>query len=120
VRVDVTDANGGNIGILNNDAGADLSIVGGRVRPTGNTSNITLIDSKGVLTVTGLTVDMTNAGHAQPSTGINLQAPQSSVTGSTIKVSNVVGATGIEVQAGASPSTVDDNDFIGSGSRNWS
>jgi hypothetical protein len=49
---------------------------------------ITLIDSQGVLTVTGLTVDMTNGGHAQASTGINLQAPRSSVTGSTIKVSN--------------------------------
>lgn len=125
VRVDVTDANAGNIGILNNDANANLSIVGSivggsRVRPTGNNKPITLIDSKGVLTVTGLTVDMTNAMHAQNSTGIILRAPNSSVTGSTINVNNSVApnAIGIDVKAGASKSTVEGNTFNGFGFAN--
>lgn len=120
VRVDVTDATAGNIGILNNDANANLSIVGGRVRPTANTNAITLIDSKGVLTVTGLTVDMTNAMHAQNSTGIILRAPNSSVTGSTINVNNSVApnAIGIDVKAGASKSTVEGNTFNGFGFAN--
>jgi len=115
VRVDVTDANGNNIGILNNDAGANLSIIGGRVRPTGNNSPITLIDSQGVLTVTGLEVDMTNAGHTQDSKGIILNASPSLVTGSTIKVSNSTNAVGIDVQGTANPSTVVGNTFKGSG-----
>jgi hypothetical protein len=116
VRVDVTDLNASNIGILNNDASANLSIVGGRVRPTSNNTPITsLIDSKGVLTVTGLEVDMTNAGHTQNSTGIILQASPSLVTGSTIKVSNKVGSVGIKVQGTANPSTVVGNTFKGSG-----
>jgi hypothetical protein len=122
VRVDVTDANAANIGILNNNANINLSIVGGRVRPTvsATTQAITLIKSIGVLTVTDLTVDMTNGGHARNSTGIFLNAPGSSVTGSTINVNNstVPGnkAIGIDVQGTASPSTVEGNTFIGFGS----
>jgi hypothetical protein len=113
VTVDVADVNAANIGILNN---ATLSIVGGRVRLTGNNNAITLIDSVGVLSATGLTVDMTDGSrHVQASTGIDLQARTSLVTNSTIKVSNAAGATGIRVQPGANPSTVDDNEFIGLG-----
>jgi hypothetical protein len=115
VTVDAANA-GSAIGILNNDASINLTIVGGRVRTTGNAGAVTLIDSKGVLTATGLTVDMTNGGHAQASTGIVLQAAGSSVTGSTISISNPSSpsAKGINVQAG--PSTVKGNTFIGSGS----
>jgi len=120
VRVDVTDATANNVGIRNNDASANLSIVGSivggsRVRPTGNANVITLIDSKGVLTATGLEVDMTNIGHTQNSTGIILRAATSLVTGSTIKVSNKAGAVGIDVQGTANPSTVVGNTFKGSG-----
>jgi hypothetical protein len=123
VRVDVDDAAAGTIGINNNDTTANLSIVGGTVRPidgdnvSTTTNAITLIDSTGVLTVTGLTVDMTNAGHKQASKGIILRAPASLVTGSTIKTNrantNLTNAIGIEVQAGASKSTVEGNTFIG-------
>jgi len=115
VRVDVTDANANNIGILNNDASANLSIIGGRVRPTGNNNDIILIQSNGVLTVTGLEVDMTHDDHAQNSKGIVLKASPSLVTGSTIKVSNSTNAVGIEVQGTANPSTVVGNTFKGSG-----
>lgn len=124
VKVDVVDANTGNIGILNN-ANGNLSIVGGEVRLTRTTSHqpITLIDSQGVLTVTGLTVDMTNSGgtaHAQNSKGIILRAPGSSVTGSTIKVNNGPNTTnkaiGIDVKSTASKSTVEGNTFEGFGS----
>jgi nitrous oxidase accessory protein NosD len=119
VRVDVADDSTATtptiIGIKNNDAAANLSIIGGRVRPTDNSSGITLIDSQGVLTVKGLTVDMANAGHAKPSTGIVLRAPGSSVTGSTIVVSNNATAEGINVQATASKSTVEGNTFIAAG-----
>jgi hypothetical protein len=130
VRVDVADAveiQGGNvvarsIGILNNDASVSLSIIGGRVRPiappVANRGAITLIDSQGVLAVTGVEVDMTNDGHAQNSIGINLQRRRSSVTNSTIKVCNAANATGIKVQPSADPSTVDDNEFIGPGGNN--
>jgi hypothetical protein len=114
VRVDVLDASG-SFGIKSNDANVNLSIIGGRVRPTGNNNPITLIGSQGVLTVTGLEVDMTNGGHAQASTGIVLNKAGSSVTGSTIKVSNNSGATGIIVQSTASKSTVVGNTFISSG-----
>jgi hypothetical protein len=115
VRVDVK-GNANNIGILNNDASANLSIVGvSRVRPTSNGGAMTLIDSKGVLTVTGLEVDMTNGGHAQNSKGIILRAATSLVTGSTIKVSNSTNAVGIEVQGTANPSTVVGNTFTASG-----
>jgi hypothetical protein len=118
VRVDVTDANANNIGILNN---ANLSIIGGRVRPTGNSKAITLIDSKGVLTVKGLTVDMPNVSsgteHKQASKGIVLRAATSSVTDSIIYVANAASgnAIGINVQAMANPSTVVGNTFIGAG-----
>jgi len=116
VRVDVTDA-GSSIGILNNNANINLTIVGGRVQSTGNSAgaNIILIKSEGVLTVTGLTVDMTNGGHTQNSTGIFLNAPGSLVTGSTIKMNKGTGtgnATGIDVKVQASPSTVEGNTFI--------
>jgi hypothetical protein len=114
VRVDVEDELG-NVGIRN-AANANLTIIGGRVRPIGgNNDTITLIDSEGVLTATGLTVDMTNDGHARDSKGIVLQAAGSSVTNSTIKVSNNTSAVGIKVENTANPSTVDDNEFIGSG-----
>jgi hypothetical protein len=117
VRVDVTNA-GGSVGILNNDTNINLTIVGGRVRTTGNAGPVTLIDSKGVLTATSLEVDMTNAGHQQNSTGIVIRAAGSSVTNSTIKVNNDAsaggtGAIGIDVQAG--PSTVANNNFVGFG-----
>jgi hypothetical protein len=116
VRVDVTDATAGNFGIKSNDANVNLSIVGGRVRPTGANANpVTLIDSKGVLTVTGLTVDMTKGGHAQISTGIVLRAPGSLVTSSTINVSNNTSAKGIKVENAASKSTVEGNTFTASG-----
>lgn len=112
VKVEVKDAAANNIGILNDDPNANLTIVGGRVQPIGGDNNpITLIESKGILTVTGLTVDMTNAGHAQGSTGIVLKAAGSSVTGSTIFVSNNMNAVGIDVQGTASPSTVVGNTF---------
>jgi hypothetical protein len=124
VRVDVADDSGATnpiiIGIKNNDAAANLSIVGGRVRPISNTTTdkpVTLIRSDGVLTVTGLTVDMTNAGHAQASTGILLNKAGSFITGSTIKTNRATTAStnaiGINVQAGASKSTVEGNTFIG-------
>jgi hypothetical protein len=114
VRVDVA-ANSGNVGILNNTAGVNLSIVGGEVRPTTSGQNITLINAVGVLTVTGLTVDMT--GHTKASTGILLQLPGSLVTGSTISIGNPSSgnAIGINVQGTASPSTVEGNTFIGFG-----
>lgn len=117
VRVDVANASG-SIGILNNATNINLTIVGGRVRTTGTAGPITLIESKGVLTVTGLEVNMTNGGHAQTSTGIVLKAAGSSVTGSTIKVNNASSpnAIGIDVQSTASKSTVEGNTFIGSGS----
>jgi hypothetical protein len=118
VRVDVKDTSAVNVGILNNDVNVDLTIVGGRVRPTANASPITLIDSQGVLTVRGLEVDMTNAGHSQASTGIVLRAAGSLVTNSTIKVCNNAAATGIDVKATASPSTVKGNTFIGPGAPN--
>jgi hypothetical protein len=117
VRVDVTDAVANNTGILS-DANANLSIIGGIVQPTGSTSNaITLIKSNGVLTVKDLTVDMTGGStpaHTGASTGIVLNAPGSSVTGSIIYVNNASSSVkGIDVQAG--PSTVKGNTFIGSG-----
>jgi hypothetical protein len=113
VRVDVEDADVSNIGILND---ANLSIIGGRVRPIGGSNNaITLIDSQGVLTATGLTVDMTNEGHTLNSTGIVLNAAGSLVTGSTIKVSYNAGAIGIRVLNNARKSTVEGNTFIASG-----
>jgi hypothetical protein len=120
VRVDITDASANNVGILNNDTSINLTIVGGEVRLTvsGSNKDITLIDSQGVLTVTGLTVDMT--GGASPTgnnKGIVLNKAGSLVTGSIIKVNNgSSGAKGIDVQAGASLSTVKGNTFIGSGS----
>jgi hypothetical protein len=116
VRVDVA-ANSGNVGILNNTAGVNLSIVGGEVRLTGDGAAITLINSQKVLTATGLTVDMTDGGaHQKASTGITLNAAGSLVTGSIIKVSNNSSAKGIQVQSGANPSTVVGNTFFGSGS----
>lgn len=114
VRVDVTASNTSNVGIQNG-ANANLSIVGGEVRPTTSGQNITLINAVGVLTVTGLTVDMT--GHTKASTGILLQLPGSLVTGSTISIGNPSSgnAIGINVQGTASPSTVEGNTFIGFG-----
>jgi hypothetical protein len=116
VRVDVKDTNTitstKNIGILNDDANASLSIIGGRVRPTSNTKPVTLIESKGVLIVTGLTVDMTNSNHAQNSAGIVLNAPGSFITGSTIKM-NRGASVGIDVQHTTGKSTVEGNTFIG-------
>jgi len=115
VRVDVAANNAGalkNIGILNNDANANLSIIGGRVRPTSNGNPVTLIESNGVLIVTGLTVDMTNASHAQNSAGIVLNAPGSFITGSTIKM-NRGASVGIDVQHTTGKSTVEGNTFIG-------
>jgi hypothetical protein len=119
VKVDVTDANANNIGILS-DANTTLSIVGGEVRLTGNANGITLIKSNGVLTVTGLTVDMTGGGsHTQGSKGIVLNKAGSSVTDSTIKVNNGPGsgtnAIGIDIQHTTGTSTVARNNFIGSG-----
>jgi hypothetical protein len=119
VKVDVTDTTADNIGILNNDANVNLSIVGGEVRLTGNNQAIILIDSKGVLIATGLTVDMTNSGgtaHTQNSRGIILRAPGSFITGSTIKMNRGASsgdAIGIKVQGSASKSTVEGNTFIG-------
>jgi len=123
VKVDVTDAAPSNVGILS-DANVNLTIVGGEVRLTKTTSPqpITLIDSQGVLTVTGLTVDMTGGTtpHTANSKGIVLNAPGSSVTGSTIKVNNgpssMNKAIGIDVQLAASKSTVEGNTFEGFGS----
>jgi hypothetical protein len=115
VRVDVgANNNTGTTGIKN-DANATLSIVGGRVQPSDDTQPITLIDAQGVLTVTGLTVDMTNAGHQKASTGIVLNAAGSLVTNSTIKVNNGPSgsnAIGINVQA---VSTVKNTTFFGYG-----
>jgi len=110
-----------NIGIQNSDNTASLSIIGGTVQPIdpdsdpSTTSNpITLIDSQGPLTVTGLEVNMTNARHEKASTGIVLRARGSSVTGSTIRVPtpSTGSAVGIEVQA---ISIVEGNTFIGAG-----
>jgi hypothetical protein len=121
VRVDVSDDSVGNFGIKSDDPNAKLIIVGGRVQPIDADSNalttnpVTLIYSKGVLTATGLTVDMRNASHTQNSTGIVLKAAGSSVTGSTIFVSNIAGAVGIDVQGTASPSTVLGNTFDANG-----
>lgn len=124
VTVEVTDANTANVGILS-DANVNLSIVGGRVKLTADTTPanqkaIILIQSKGVLTATGLTVDMTggSTAHTKDSIGIVLNASGSSVTGSTIKVNNASSpnAIGIDVQSTASKSTVEGNTFIGSGS----
>jgi hypothetical protein len=118
VRVDAANA-GGAIGILGNAANVNLAIVGGRVRTTGNAPGaVTLINSPGILTAKGLTVDMTNGGHAQPgSRGIVLGSGGSSVTDSIIYVnddpSNTTNAIGIDVQAATS--IVVDNNFIGSG-----
>jgi hypothetical protein len=118
VTVGVKDNAAANIGIRS-EANADLTIVGGEVRliASGSNSSITLIDSQGVLTVTGLTVDMT--GGASPTgdnQGIVLNAPGSLVTGSTIRVNNgSSSAKGIIVQTSASKSTVKGNTFIGSG-----
>jgi hypothetical protein len=114
VRVDVTAINTSNVGIQNG-ANANLSIVGGEVRPTTSGQNITLINAVGVLTVTGLTVDMT--GHTKASTGILLQLPGSLVTGSTISIGNPSSgnAIGINVQGTASKSNVVGNTFTASG-----
>jgi len=116
VTVKVNDSDGNNTAIRN-EANASLSIVGGRVELTGNTNRITLINAQGVLTATGLTVDMTGGSHQKASTGIVLGVAGSSVTNSTINVNKGPGsgspsnATGIDVQAG--PSTVENNIFIG-------
>jgi hypothetical protein len=123
VTVDVQDSNASNIGILIN-ANANLSIVGGIVKLTATTPStsqqpITLIQANGVLTATGLTVDMSggnaaHTAHTKNSKGIVLNAAGSSVTGSTIKVNQGPSggnAIGIDVQAG--PSTVENNTFIG-------
>jgi hypothetical protein len=125
VTVDVKDNNSSNTGILIN-ANASLSIVGGIVKLTaitGTQQPITLIQADGVLTATGLTVDMRggSTAHTQGSKGIVLNAPGSSVTGSTIKVNNGPGgaggnAIGIHVLSGASKSTVEGNTFKGGGS----
>jgi hypothetical protein len=114
VRVDVKD-NTNSIGILNSDANAKLTIIGGRVQPTGNNNSITLIKSQGVLTATGLTVDMTGGGHMKNSTGIVLNKAGSLVTGSTIKVNQASSpnAIGIDVQHTTGKSTVEGNIFIG-------
>jgi hypothetical protein len=120
VTVEVKDNDGGNTGILI-DANASLSIVGGIVKLTGTASQqpITLINAQGVLTATGLTVDMTggSTAHRQNSKGIVLNKPGSSVTGSTIKVNKGVDASnpaiGIKVQLQANPSIVGDSTFIG-------
>jgi len=119
VTVKVTANNTATVAIRNESADANLSIVGGEVQLTGGANAITLINSQGVLTVTGLTVDMTGGGHAQASTGIVLNAAGSSVTGSTIRVNNGPGggsdATGIHIQHATGTSTVARNNFIGSG-----
>jgi len=119
VTVDVTAANASNIAIRNNDATANLSIIGGRVKLTGTGAGITLIDSQGVLTVTGLTVDMTGGTppHTQNSTGIVLKAAGSFITGSTIQLNRANAANGnaigIDVQHTTGKSTVEGNTFIG-------
>jgi hypothetical protein len=114
-------ANSSNVGIKNN---ANLSIVGGEVRLTGTTAGIKLIESQGILTVTGLTVDMTGGitggttTHTQNSTGIFLNAPGSLVTNSTIKVNKCTASgnsIGIDVQHMTGKSTVVGNNFIGYG-----
>jgi hypothetical protein len=125
VTVDVKDSNANNIGILIN-ANANLSIVGGIVKLTAeptpsNQKAITLIQSNGVLTATGLTVDMTGGttAHTQNSKGIILNKAGSLVTGSTIRVNNGPGsgtnanAIGIDVQHATGTSTVKNNIFIG-------
>jgi hypothetical protein len=111
------EAKSGNVGIKNN-TGANLSIVGGEVRliePTSSPAAITLINAQGVLTATGLTVDMTGGGHAKASTGILLNKAGSLVTGSTIKVNQASSsnAIGIKVQHTMGKSTVEGNIFIG-------
>jgi len=104
---------------IKNDANTTLSIIGGEVRINDNTAAITLINAQGVLTATGLTVDMTGSNHARNSTGILLNARGSFVTGSTIKVNDVSSgsgtAIGIKVLNGASKSTVEGNIFEGAG-----
>jgi len=124
VTVDVA-AESGNVGIqTQNDV--NLSIIGGEVRLTGDSDQITLIQSNGVLTATGLTVDMTDGldasgdtNHTRNSTGIVLNAPGSLVTGSSIYVNDGYNgpaySIGISVQAAASKSTVEDNTIIGFG-----
>jgi hypothetical protein len=124
VTVDVTANNSSNVGIRND---AVLSIVGGEVRLTEPTSPqlITLIKSDGVLTATGLTVDMTggvagsNTNHTRNSTGIVLNAPGSLVTNSTIKVNKCTltsgNSIGIDVQHTTGKSTVVGNNFISYG-----
>jgi hypothetical protein len=125
VQVDPTDGSivARSIGILNNDSNANLTIIGGRVRPIAATGTatreaITLINSKGVLTVTGLTVDMANAGHVKRSTGILIrpEARRSSVAGSTITVNNdTTGGNAIGIDVQGTDSRVEGNTFIGSG-----
>jgi hypothetical protein len=126
VTVDVEANNSGNVGIQNN-ANASLSIIGGEVRLTEPVSPqpITLIKSNGVLSATGLTVDMTGGvtggitTHTQGSTGIVLNAPGSLVTNSTIKVNKCTASSGnsigIDVQHTTGKSTVVGNNFIGYG-----
>jgi hypothetical protein len=130
VTVNVKDNNASNIGILI-EANANLSIVGGIVKltaitPATSQQPITLIQSNGVLTATGLTVDMTDgidttsgtSKHTKGSSGIVLNAAGSSVTNSTIKVNNGssgINAVGIKVQHTSGTSTVKSNTFIGSG-----
>ncbi|MGY2727693.1 hypothetical protein [Thermostichus sp. OS-CIW-26] len=117
VELTVAASDSGNTGIKNN-ANANLSIVGGRVQTGAGSNAITLINGQWVLTVTDLTVDMTENSHGQASKGIILNAPGSSITGSTIKVNSPPSgsnAKGIVVQLGASKSTVEGNTFIGYG-----
>jgi len=128
VTVDVT-ANTGNIGIQN-DANANLSIIGGEVKLTGTTDKVILIESNGLLIATDLTVDMTGGvtggitTHTKNSTGIVLNAPGSSVTNSTIKVNKCTitpgtqYSIGIDVQHTTGKSTVVGNNFIGYGTTN--
>jgi len=117
VTVKVEASSGSNVGIQN-DANANLSIVGGRVELTGNGAGITLINAQGVLTATGLTVDMTGRSpeHTQGSKGIVLNAARSLVTGSTIRLNRPansgVKAIGIDVQANALSSIVEGNTFL--------
>jgi hypothetical protein len=125
VTVDVKDSNASNIGILI-DANANLSIVGGTVKLNAVASSsqqpITLIQSDGVLTATGLTVDMVDGSvntHQKDSNCIVLNKAGSSVTDSTIKVNNSTvsgqNAVGIVVGHTTGRSTVARNNFIGSG-----
>jgi len=114
-------ANSGNVGIKNN-ANASLSIIGGEVRLNNDSAAITLINSQGVLTATGLTVDMTDGvvggitNHTKNSTGILLNAAGSLVTNSTIKVNRCAlssgNSIGIDVQHTTGKSTVVGNNFI--------